>query len=355
MNILKVTTLAALLSVFLLVGLSYALPSCCDPNSNAGVASNSFPARSSSGQYAPLKPLPYGALPYAKANPGFRQAPVASRVVRPAASGLPSCCDPAAAGPQTASAPLPSCCSGSNPLTNRRTRAYVGQGQAPVRPIPSGNVSTKFKQASVASRPVKPAASGLPSCCDSPTAKPQTASASLPSCCSVGNTPTYGKAGAYVSRLQESVKPIPLGNLNTKFKQASVASTPVKPAASGLPPCCDSPTAKPQTASASLPSCCSSPNTTAYRRVGTYVGRVQAPVGSCGGGCGGGCTVSATFPGYQTARPIGQFTRTQPSGAKVTPAVYQGNFAPKSQPYRGQGFGRPGYFGQVAPISTTLY
>jgi hypothetical protein len=355
MTIFRMTTLAALLSLFFLAGLSYALPSCCDPSSNAGVASNSYLARPSSGQYAPLKPLPYGALPYAKANQGFRQAPVASKPVKPVASGLPSCCDSPTARPRTASASLPSCCSVDNTPTYGKAGAYVSRLQASVKPIPLGNLNTKFKQASVASKPVKPAASGLPPCCDSPTAKPQTASASLPSCCSGADAPTYSKAGAYVSQAQAPVKILQLGNLNTKFKEASVASKPVKPAASQLPDCCDPAATRPRTASASLPSCCSTGNTTTYRRVGTYVGRVQAPVGSCGGGCGGGCTVSAAFPGYQTARPIGQFTRTQPDGAKVTPAVYQGYFTPKASAYQGQGFGRPGYFGQVAPISTTLY
>jgi len=199
MTILRLTALAAVLTLMVTVSLSYAAPSCCDPNSNAAVMNNSFLPRPPSGQYAPLGPAPS-----ANVNPGFRQALVASGAIKRGSPQQAACCDPARPRPQAYSAPAPSCCSGANRPGPAQARAYFGPGQAP------------------------------------------------------------------------------------------------------------------------------------------------------GCGCAGG-TVAGNFPGYQTARPIGQFVGAPPRGAKASPVANQGFYMQGARPYSGQGFERPGYFGQANPVSNTLY
>lgn len=198
MTILRMTVLAAMLTLFVAASLSFAAPSCCDPTGAPAAVNNSFLPQPPAGQYAPL-----GQARPGNVNPGFRQASVASGAIKRGGPQPASCCDPAGPGPQAYSAPTPSCCSGANRPGPAQGQASFGPGQAP--------------------------------------------------------------------------------------------------------------------------------------------------------GCGCGGAVAGTFPGYQTARPIGQFVGAPPQAPKATPVANQGFYMQEARPYSGQGFGRPGYFGQGNPVMNTLY
>jgi hypothetical protein len=167
-----------------------------------------------------------------------------------------------------------------------------------------------------------------------------------PSCCDP-NSNTGVSANSFQPR-PPAVKYAPLGpapsaNTVPGIRQASVASGAVKPAAPQQLGCCGQAGPRPQTYTAPTPSCCPGANRP-----------VQPPAGACG--CRGeGGIVSAASPGYQTSRPIGQFMGASPKTAQATSAANQGYYMQAAPQYQGQGFYRPGYFGQGSPFSNTLY
>jgi len=149
--------------------------------------------------------------------------------------------------------------------------------------------------------------------------------------------------------------PAPSGNVNPGFRRASVASGAIKRGSPQQAGCCGGTGPGFPTSPASAPSCCSGANRPGPAQARAYFGPGQPPAGGCGGGCSSGGTVAGAFPGYQTARPIGQFVGAPPRGAKATPVANQGFYMQQVRPYSGQGFERPGYFGQANPVSNTLY
>lgn len=126
MTSLRMTGLMAVLTLLVAVSVSYAAPSCCDPNSNPAAVNNSFSPQLPAGRYAPL-----GQVQPANVNPGFRRASVASGAIKRGGPQPAACCDPVGPRPQTYSASAPSCCSGASGPGPAQARAYFGPGQPP--------------------------------------------------------------------------------------------------------------------------------------------------------------------------------------------------------------------------------
>lgn len=130
----------------------------------------------------------------------------------------------------------------------------------------------------------------------------------------------------------------------------SCCPTPqVNPAAA--PGCCPAP----QRMSAAPPACCATPAPGGPNQAQPVPGCGQFSGPECGMGCcgGGGATAGIYWP--QTAQPIGNFTGGQVrSNVRPVPASAaaprQGNGAAPVK-----GFGQPGYFGNVSPVSWSLY
>ena len=185
-----------------------------------------------------------------------------------------------------------------------------------------------------------------------------TFSYAAPSCCD----PNSNAAVSGNSFLQQTstgrivpVAPVGTGNVNPGVSQASAALRAVRPDGAQPVGCCPAGGPRPQAYSPAGPGCCPGPNGPGSVQAGSYVGPAQAPVPGCGGGCCGGGANSRVFPGYQTARPIGQFTSAPAQPVRANAQVNQGFYSRPAGAYTGQGFGRPGYFGSGKPVLNSLY
>lgn len=201
----------------------------------------------------------------------------------------------------------------------------------------------------------------------------------LPSCCD------QGSAGAPAATLQSaprfSTQPAPAVQAARRPVPPAVAGrpaafpavvaqagqTPQRNAGPGLPDCC----AAPPLNAPAAPSCCQVPQRVAsagccsapgaargyQQQAAPAPGQYAGPgCGGCGG-CGGAGARGAVAPmtWSQTAQPIGNFTgnqvRSQVRPVPANAAVPRQGRASASA----QGFGQPGYFGNVSPVQWTLY
>ena len=196
-----------------------------------------------------------------------------------------------------------------------------------------------------------------------------------PSCCdpSSAGAPTAAFQPAQqfprqpAPAVQAARRPVPaaVANRQAAFPAvvAQAGQTPQRNAAPGLPDCCAAPPVQAQGAPGCCPApqriasagCCSAPGAgrTYQPQAAPAPGQFAGPgCGGCGG-CGGRTAV-APMSWSQTAQPIGNFTGNQVR-SQVRPVQANAPAPRQARPVTAQGFGQPGYFGNVSPVTWTLY